>query len=107
MELGRLDAQQAQQDVQAVGLLLGLGEEHHVVLEGPGHQGWNQETITHTRTHTHLAYCTMEEEQMLTCYDGLTVPLPVGSDPDKLLTEERGYIRVAVHEDPDGLLQGH
>ena len=53
MELGRLDAQQAQQDVQAVGLLLGLGEEHHVVLEGPGHQGWNQETITHTRTHTH------------------------------------------------------
>ena len=44
---------------------------------------------------------------MLTCYDGLTVSLPVGSDPDKLLTEERSYVRVAVHEDPDGLLQGH
>ena len=56
MELGRLDPQQTQQDVQAVGLLLGLGEEHHVVLEGPGHQGWNHERIRNTRSQ--LEYCT-------------------------------------------------
>lgn len=33
MKLPNAQAHQAQQDVHAVSLLLGLGEKHHVVLE--------------------------------------------------------------------------
>lgn len=43
MQLPDTQAHQAQEDVQAVGLLLGLGEEHHVVGERPGQQGWRAE----------------------------------------------------------------
>lgn len=34
MELAHLQSQQPQEDVHAMGLLLGLGEQHHVVSKG-------------------------------------------------------------------------
>lgn len=43
----------------------------------------------------------------LTCYNGLPVPLPVGSDPDKFLPQERRDICVAVHKNSDGIFQGN
>lgn len=43
----------------------------------------------------------------LTCYNGLPVPFPVGSDPDKFLPQERCNICVAVHENSDGIFQGN
>lgn len=43
----------------------------------------------------------------LTCYNGLPVPLPVGSDPDKFLPQERCDICVAVHKNSDGIFQGN
>lgn len=42
----------------------------------------------------------------LTCHDGFPVPFPIGPDPDEFLPQEGGHIRVAVHEYPDGVLQG-
>ena len=42
---------------------------------------------------------------MLTCYNGFAVSLSVWSDPDELLSEERRDVCVAVHEDPNWLLE--
>lgn len=52
VQFSHLQAQQAQQDVQPMGLLSGLGEAHDVVLEGPGQQGCG-----HTHTHTQCEHC--------------------------------------------------
>ena len=41
-----------------------------------------------------------------TCHDGFPVPFPVRPDPDELLPQEGGHIRVAIHKYPDGILQG-
>lgn len=41
-----------------------------------------------------------------TCYNGFPVPFPIWPDPDELLPQEGGHIRVAVHKYPDGVLQG-
>jgi hypothetical protein len=43
VELAHLQAQEPQKDVHAVGLLLGLGEQHHVVSEGSCQQSWQGE----------------------------------------------------------------
>lgn len=43
MELAHLQSHETQEDVHAVGLLLGLGEQHHVVGEGPRQQSWQGE----------------------------------------------------------------
>lgn len=47
MEFSHLQAHQAQQDVQPMGLFPGLGEAHDVILEGPGEQSCGD-------THTHV-----------------------------------------------------
>lgn len=39
-----------------------------------------------------------------TCHNGLPVPFPIWPDPDELLPQEGGHIRVAVHKYPDGVL---
>lgn len=39
VKLTHFQANQTQQDVHAMGLLLGLSKEHDVILEGPGQQG--------------------------------------------------------------------
>lgn len=43
MELAHLQSHEPQEDVHAVGLLLGLREQHHMVSEGPRQQGWQEE----------------------------------------------------------------
>ena len=43
MELAHLQPHEPQEDVHAVGLLLGLGEQHHVVSEGSCQQSWRGE----------------------------------------------------------------
>lgn len=43
MELAHLQPHEPQEDVHAVGLLLGLGEQHHVISEGPCQQSWQGE----------------------------------------------------------------
>lgn len=43
MELAHLQPHEPQEDVHAVGLLLGLGEEHHVVSEGSCQKSWQGE----------------------------------------------------------------
>lgn len=43
VQLPNTESHQAKEDMQAVGLLLGLGEEHHVVWECPSEQSWRAE----------------------------------------------------------------
>lgn len=43
MELAHLQSHQPQEDVHAVGLLLGLGEQHHMVGEGSHQQSCQEE----------------------------------------------------------------
>ena len=43
----------------------------------------------------------------LTRDDGLPVALPGRTNSDKLLAQVRRHVCVAVHKDPDGLLQRH
>lgn len=43
MELTHLQPHEPQENVHAVGLLLGLGEQHHVVSEGSCQQSWQGE----------------------------------------------------------------
>lgn len=50
MELTHLQPHEPQEDVHAVGLLLGLGEQHHVVSEGSCQQSWQGEKSEPTAT---------------------------------------------------------
>lgn len=42
-----------------------------------------------------------------TCHDGFPVPFPIRPDPDELLPQEGGHIRVAVYKYSDRILQGN
>lgn len=58
MELAHLQPHQPQEDVHAVGLLLGLGEQHHVVGEGSHQQscqGEKSERVAASSTSSLLA----------------------------------------------------
>lgn len=101
VQLPDLEAHESQQDVQSVRLLPGLRENHHVVLEGSGEQSWDANRDKSGRDRSVGIW----REATLTGHHRLAVALPVGSDPHKLLAQVRSHVRVAVHEDPDWLLQ--
>lgn len=42
-----------------------------------------------------------------TCHDGFPVPFPIRPDPDELLPQEGGHIRVAIYKYSDRILQGN
>lgn len=42
VQFSHLQAHQAQQDMQPMGLFSGLGEAHYMILEGPGEQSWEE-----------------------------------------------------------------
>lgn len=109
VQLSHLQSHQAQQDVQPVRLFPRLRETHHMILERA-----REQSCEHTHTHTSVSVLLLLAGRRHDVTAGsvpptrhyrLSVAFFIRSDSDKLLTQERGHVGVAVHKDSDWLLQ--